>query len=135
MIKTATAVLVALLATLTLSASAGGTAAKKKKKTAKITGVSFTHPDGASTSFVCAKVKKTTKAKARLRVSGRGANVPDETYSVTLKGMGTKTASFEISAPGPYTFRLTAGGSTTSKSITVTPPPTPANGPFACPEE
>ncbi len=96
--------------------------------------MSHTHPSGANTSFVCAKVRKTTAQRARLDVSGPGTIVPNEVYSATVKGKGTKVVSFEIASPGRYTFKLTIAGKVSSKSYMVPPPPNPANGPFPCPE-
>lgn len=128
MIKTATAVLVALVATLALSTSAGGSGSVVRPF--RIIAMSHTHPAGKSYSWVCAKIDKNTSMKAKVIAMGDWGELPRGRK--TIRGKGTRIVRFKITSPGRYTFKVQQGRQFQYKSYVVPEPPSPANGPFSC---
>lgn len=92
--------------------------------------MSHTHLRGKSSSWVCAKIRKTVAGSATVTATHGG---PGQLRPKTIRWKGTRIVAFKITTAGQYTIKVARRGArTVSKSYTVPDPPKPANGPFPC---
>jgi hypothetical protein len=101
----------------------------------RITGMSHTHPEGESFSYVCAKVKG--RVGTRFVAMATGPAVVNDTVRFKMPQKGVKKVVFEIEAAGEYTVKVRRANrnrvlASESYDVPSPPPGGAAQGPFPC---
>jgi hypothetical protein len=107
--------------------------------TGRIARMSHYHPPGASSSFVCARVRGTKGKRARAKVTGPAVvSDPRHRFRFPRDKDGKYTLSWAIRSPGHYkvTLRNPTTDELLDRSSWRVPSPPPGGsrrGPFVCP--
>lgn len=101
----------------------------------RISGMSHTHPEGESFSYVCAKVRG--RAGTRFVAKAEGPAVVDDTIRFRMGNSGTRKVTFQIESAGSYTIKIRRAArdrvlASDTYAVPAPPPDGAEQGPFSC---